>query len=117
MVSEPHHTRKMLDSYTKDHNSLKVVIYEIMLGSIHCSIHLNISEMSLSGNLLIITTVCVSKLLKGPTNLFLASLAVADLLIVALCIPIRVCIKLCNFTNILAIFNYDLIKCLVKKER
>ena len=42
---------------------------------------------------MIILSIIKSKELKGPTNLFLGSLAVADLLTVTICIPFRVSVN------------------------
>ena len=51
---------------------------------------INYSAVLFPGNSVIILSIIKSKDLKGPTNLFLGSLAVADLLTVTICVPIRV---------------------------
>jgi hypothetical protein len=47
----------------------------------------------LTGNFLIILSVLHFKMLQSITNLFLLSLATADLLLILFCVPIKVLIK------------------------
>lgn len=42
------------------------------------------------GNILIIFTTCRYRRMKSTTNVFLASLAAADLLLILICIPVKV---------------------------
>lgn len=42
------------------------------------------------GNLLILVAILGYKKMKSPTNIFLASLALADLLLCLICIPVKV---------------------------
>lgn len=53
--------------------------------------------LGLTGNTLIIFTITVYRRMKSTTNLFLASLASADLLLILCCIPVKVA-KLFSFT-------------------
>ncbi|KAG8259912.1 hypothetical protein J6590_044382 [Homalodisca vitripennis] len=42
------------------------------------------------GNVLIVFTTCRYRRMKTPTNVFLSSLACADLLLIIICIPVKV---------------------------
>ncbi len=44
----------------------------------------------MTGNLLIISAILGYRKMKSPTNVFLASLAFADLLLCILCLPVKV---------------------------
>ena len=46
--------------------------------------------MGFIGNLLILVAILGYKKMKSPTNVFLASLALADLLLCLICIPVKV---------------------------
>ena len=46
--------------------------------------------LGITGNSLVIFTICRHWRLRSPTNIFLVSLATADLLLVLVCIPIKV---------------------------
>lgn len=46
--------------------------------------------VGLFGNLLVIFSICYLKKLQSTTNLFLVSLATADLLLITICLPIKV---------------------------
>ena len=46
--------------------------------------------LGITGNILVILTTCRHRRLRSPTNIFLVSLASADLLLVVVCIPIKV---------------------------
>jgi hypothetical protein len=46
--------------------------------------------LGITGNSLVIFTICRHRRLQSPTNIFLVSLATADLLLVLVCIPIKV---------------------------
>ena len=46
--------------------------------------------LGVTGNSLVIFTICRHWRLRSPTNIFLVSLATADLLLVLVCIPIKV---------------------------
>ncbi|XP_049940739.1 orexin/Hypocretin receptor type 1-like [Schistocerca serialis cubense] len=49
--------------------------------------------IGLAGNSLIIFTVCRYRKLKNATNVFLASLASADLLLVTVCVPVKILVS------------------------
>lgn len=59
------------------------------------------------GNLLVIFSIIYLKKLQSITNLFLLSLATADLLLIIICVPIKVKKK---FKSFLFITNYSKIK-------
>uniref|UniRef100_A0A8D8QD36 Growth hormone secretagogue receptor type 1 n=1 Tax=Cacopsylla melanoneura TaxID=428564 RepID=A0A8D8QD36_9HEMI len=46
--------------------------------------------LGIVGNVLIVLTTLLYKRMKSPTNLFLSSLAVTDLLLIVFCIPVKV---------------------------
>lgn len=46
--------------------------------------------LGLAGNTLIVFTTCRYRRMKSPTNVFLASLACADLVLILICIPVKV---------------------------
>ena len=46
--------------------------------------------LGIIGNLLILVAILGYKKMKSPTNVFLASLALADLLLCLICIPVKV---------------------------
>ncbi|XP_014285975.1 QRFP-like peptide receptor isoform X2 [Halyomorpha halys] len=53
--------------------------------------------IGIAGNILIIFTITVYRRMKSTTNMFLASLASADLLLILICIPVKVA-KLFSYT-------------------
>ena len=56
------------------------------------------------GNSLIIFTIAHYRRLKSTTNVFLASLASADLLVILICIPVKVSILITEFFLLFLIF-------------
>lgn len=48
--------------------------------------------VGLIGNSLVIFSICTVKSLHNITNIFLISLATADLLLIIICVPLKVCI-------------------------
>ena len=52
------------------------------------------SPYKLSGNILIIVAIISSKMMQNATNIFLASLAIADLFVVILCCPAMVSVQI-----------------------
>ena len=44
------------------------------------------------GNALVVISICRSRQLHTSTNVFLASLSTADLLLICVCVPIKVCL-------------------------
>ena len=65
--------------------------------------HKNICEEIISysyftGNILIITAITTSKPMQNPTNIFLTSMAVADICVLIFAVPIRVSIQaMCRY--------------------
>ena len=62
-----------------------------------CSVHFHSLTLLLGvvGNLLIIWAILGYRKMKTPTNIFLASLAIADLLLCVVCIPVKVWVIYC----------------------
>ncbi|XP_008482465.1 gastrin/cholecystokinin type B receptor-like [Diaphorina citri] len=59
--------------------------------------------LGIVGNVLIVLTTWLYKRMKSPTNLFLSSLAVTDLLLIILCIPVKIA-KLFSYTWSMGVF-------------
>jgi hypothetical protein len=55
--------------------------------------------IGIAGNSLIIFTICRYRRMKSTTNVFLASLASADLLLITICIPVKVGSRSCLLLN------------------
>jgi hypothetical protein len=62
--------------------------------------------IGIAGNSLIIFTICRYRRMKSTTNVFLASLASADLLLIIICIPVKVGSRTCLFPSDVMIVNY-----------
>lgn len=59
--------------------------------------------LGIAGNSLIVFTICRYRRMKSTTNVFLASLASADLLLIIVCIPVKVA-KLFSYTWTMGLF-------------
>ncbi|XP_054268779.1 QRFP-like peptide receptor [Macrosteles quadrilineatus] len=59
--------------------------------------------LGVTGNILIVFTTCRYRRMKSPTNVFLASLATADLLLIIICIPVKLA-KLFSYTWTMGFF-------------
>lgn len=58
-----------------------------------------IGLLGIAGNVLVIVAILAFPRMKSITNVFLLSLASADLLLVLICVPIKVFINICSFLS------------------
>ena len=74
------------------------IINMILVGIFNLKVNLSLNYhifrltllLGVIGNLLILVAILGYKKMKSPTNVFLASLAMADLLLCLICIPVKV---------------------------
>lgn len=72
--------------------------------------------LGLLGNSLVIVSVAKFKNMQNVTNMFLLSLATADLLLVMICVPVKVCNCCCYFI-LFRIWNRNFVQTIKRKHK